>query len=337
MSEPLLTIAFRVAKIVMRMRMRKPVADLIASLHSPPRALLGQRAWEAKSQILGYLLVDPRVELPAGFAVEPLTSDERALLSEAHGVIMQVNRACLAAVSDVAPYAVSGCDPYGQFGRLDVSQSRESFSPELLASLRTAMAATPAVQLFGHFGGEIHEEVVKKAGEYIERRLLSLDVDSVPQDLLELLQPPMRLGAQATAKLGTAVAAVRSSIRVVDQLLFQAFVRDRLFSFDESNVFAVPSCRQRGVGIGHVIESTLPQGRSLPLDSGEVVVLAGSVGTNKEGNRAFCSVGNMVVKFSQDAGRTMTVQLRELDDHACEFPELVASALALQGIPGELS
>lgn len=336
MSEPLLRIAFRAAKIVMRLRMRNPVANLIAGLHSPPRALFGQRAWETKAQLLGYLLVDHRVESPSGFAVEPLTSDERALLSEAHGIIMQVNRACLTAVNDVAPYAVSSCNPYGQFGGLEVSQPRESLSSELLASLRSAMAATPAVRLFGQFGDEIPEELAKRTGEYIERRLLSMDVNSVPRDLLDLLQPPMKMGVQASAKLGTAVAAVRSSIRVVDQLLFQAFVRDKLFSFDESNVFAVRYSERCGVGIGHGIESLLPQGRSLPLDSGEVVVLAGSVGGSKEGNHAFCSVGNMVLKFSQDAGSTMTVQLRELDDHACEFPDLVASALALEGTPGEL-
>jgi hypothetical protein len=158
----------------------------------------------------------------------------------------------------------------------------------------------------------------------------------VPQDLLELLQPPMKIGAQASAKLGIAVVAVRNSIRVVDQLLYQAFMRDKLFSFDESNVFAVPCFGQRGVGVGHVIETLLPQERSLPLDSGEVVVLAGSIGTGNEGKHAFCAVGNMVIKFSQDAGNTMAVQLLDLDDYACAYSALVASALALQGTPGEL-
>jgi hypothetical protein len=168
MSEPLLRIAFRAAKIVMRLRMRNSVANLIAGLRRPPRALIGQRAWERKAQLLGHLLIDDRAESAAGFAIEPLTSDERTLLSEAHRIIVQVNRACLAAVNDVAPYAVSVCDPYGQFGQVDgleVSPPRESLSSELLDSIRSAMAATSAVRLFAHFDGEIHESLVRGGQE----------------------------------------------------------------------------------------------------------------------------------------------------------------------------
>jgi hypothetical protein len=336
MSEPLLRIAFRAAKIIMRLRLRKAVASLTSELRRPPRALIGQRAWETKAQFLGYLLFERHSESAAGYACEPLTFEERELLSEAHAIIVQVNRACLAGVSAVAPDAASACDPYAHFPGLEVSQPKESLSSELLDSIRLAMMATPAVKLFAHFGGEIPPDLARGAGEYVESRLLNLDADSVPLDLLDILRPPMKLAAQASAKLGIAVVAARHAIRVVDQLLYQAFMRDKLFSFDESNVFAVPCSGRRGVGVGHAVESLLPEGWKLPLDSGEVVVLAGGIGTVQEGKHVFCSVGNMVIKFSQDAGSTMSAQLRELDDHACEFSDLVKSALALQGVPGDL-
>ncbi len=161
MSEPLLRIAFRAAKIVMRLRMRNPVTNLLAELRRPPRALIGQRAWERKAQLLGYVMSDNRAESAAGFAMEPLTSDERTLLLEEHQIIVQVNRACLAAVNDVAPYAVSVCDPYGQFGHVDgleASRPRESLSSDMLNSIRSAMAATPAIQLFAHFGSDVPEK-----------------------------------------------------------------------------------------------------------------------------------------------------------------------------------
>ena len=107
-----------------------------------------------------------------------------------------------------------------------------------------------------------------------------------------------------------ALTVIRSSLGVLDQLVFQAVMRDRLAVRDRDNVIKEPEVTQNLVGTGAALVYQ-PSEKAAFLEINEVILVKlGSVLDFLDGPY---TVEPKTVNISQETGQRFSVDLRKID------------------------
>jgi len=110
---------------------------------------------------------------------------------------------------------------------------------------------------------------------------------------------------------------LHSSLQVIDQILFQSFISDKIICLDENNIYNVSH-----MGSNVISEVLEVMTSELVHQPGEVVIVDLPY-DNLPNPKRFCMVEQIEMKFSQDFGNEFIVGARCVDDTASNYPNLI--------------
>lgn len=279
-------------------------------------------------QFLGFLVLYSdrnRINKESPIKIEELPDETLKLLSYGHNYLDTINRLCLNPLLDLIPNAYKVINPYWYL------QRKISFSNEIKISNSELDNLVQSFQLSKPF------QVIKNRLRYIPefRNLKEQDiVNSVystmgkigkgglkncPQEVFDL---GLRINKKSPeAFLGSLVFSlicIHSALQIIDQILFQSFISDKLTSLNEDNVFNI--LQRSSNGLSETIELTTSE---LIYTTNEVILVQLPEKETTENKKDFCLVEEIKVSFSQDFGNESTVGLRCIDESATIYPNLI--------------
>jgi hypothetical protein len=239
-----------------RQSIKTLLPDLQVAQHAdgrPGRGGIGYFAPTLGGQFAGYVALDSRRASlnPALGALPAITADERALLVQAHREIRALNDACIGDLRTFEPKLSAAVDPYGTLGG-DILRDSEVAAPpaSLLLEEATVAAVAEAFQRSSLCDGI-------RAIPPAVRALFPPEKLSLAVDQLDVMLRRPNIGKQSdeftaiafqtsssfppriALEYQAALVGLRSALRVLDQLVFQACYIDRLPALDSENLIKV--------------------------------------------------------------------------------------------------
>jgi hypothetical protein len=329
----ILTAAYQLCKSVKAVSVRDDIANLILELNFNERGTFGLYAREQYAQLAGYLFVDQErsaIETKRGRPVPPLADDERQLLADVHGQIVELNRKCVAPLLEALPNCARAVDPYGDLKYVgkDVSLGMELLTTEMVNELVTGFHRHPAI------AGAL------ETTEFLAHKLTEDNYRSEVRTLHHMLMEggPLKSRRQPHRQLRLTLAksvkgylrhigamvCVRDSLANLNQLLFQALLMDKLVIFDEDNTLdiGVQIAHSGGFGIGLVIQQVrVTILDDFMTDNGALVLLKGTM--LKEPKNILCRIEELFEHLSRDTGTVKQCELRLIDENMTAFAPLL--------------
>jgi hypothetical protein len=330
--------AFVLCKAIVRNPERKKIKELIRDLQisayadgRPGRGGFGHYASTLAGQFAGYLALDSRRARlsPTIDALPPITASERALLVQAHREVLALNEACVGDLGSLAPGVNRAVDPYGAVGA-DILQSSEVvtptqfllLSPTLAASVAEAfqcgslckgLRAVPST-IRAAYSAETLTTAVDQLDQLLRRPNIgkhSGELTAIAFQTSPSFLPRIALSYQA------ALVGLRSALRVLDQLVYQAFYVDRLPAVDSENLIEIdgPSTSVAERSVTVAIQPSAELARPRP---GEVVYLV-----HPHLGVAFNSLGEIIStrhEMSQETGSITYLTLHLMDENLNPSP-----------------
>lgn len=327
--------AYQLVKAVQRSPLRDELRGIIRSLNvttdaereaGRDRSQFGYHARKQRIQLLGYLVVDAQRErLP--FPLPYLDQHEKNLIGAFQREILDLNSRCMHLLLKDTAIPPAALDPYNQY-RYAVPDRLEGVQ-FLSESELDAMVA----EFAGHGGiAQARRTLPPHLSQIPERRyfedvlrlvagLEAGGVHDAPDELVRVaLHSPANAVERTALQHVAAVASVRASLQVLDQMLYQGLMDDRLPVINEDNLIKVVQRNSNVIGNGltvvHVMDEKV--GHVEPVD---LILVLGEVFNS---DHSFLGIAHGCrFSFSHDMGTTGEISMRLLDDDLNPYPGLI--------------
>jgi len=270
-------------------------------------------------QILGYLVADrdkskfEKSFPPLSFS-DTLTEDERLLFSGVHKEILKLNLACLTTVSKkLPPYYMGALEPYTRFGYSIPSNAVEIdlFSlddvnqmAELFAEHPAFLAIERSQQIIDKISSNTLLELVLKFNQLFS----SAGPFGVPKELERISFFSEDSEARLTYRHLSALISLRASLSVLDELIFQAILSNKLPVLDDTNIVYMQPVTSNIVGLGFSAAYQIDE-QTFRFSPGLILVKS----TQPEFSFDLCHIEYQEVAISEDYGDIGNIQLRVID------------------------
>ena len=322
--------AFLLTKDIENDTIRNCIRDSFNSIHKDDKfnSTLGYHGRHLYKQFLGYLFVNgnrgklisemqlPIPEMPDGILCE---------FEKGHSFINTVNNYCLNPLVELIPNSYKVINPYWEMGR-GLKNSSENIKikyasfDRLVQSfqldkpykiLRNRLRYIPKIK-------EMKEEDVYKAVYSLLERIKKFGLKHYPEDFVALSFSINQKNPESMlAAILFCLIHIFSSLKSIDQILFQSFISDKLTCLDEDNVFNIISMQS------NIISDIIEVGtvETIPFPGDVIIVkLPHSVIPYKDN---FCLIENIELKFSQDYGNETIVGMRCINNSASYYGNLL--------------
>lgn len=327
----ILQAAYAACKAVIASAGREPLRAIIYelnhSLSSPPpgyvdRSMLGYLARQQRSQFLGYLLVDQErarlASAPMPALIPPLSDEQRNLLLAAHSQMVALNHRALEPLLNKFPHAAEATDPYGAKLPLTAALDHRSppFAVEAFESVAVAFQSHPGLRLAitspPELVNTITAENLLEGVENLEREVRSDGPGKTPRELGDFLHSePTTSGRRFLVRFLASLMSLRASLRVLDQMLYQAVQTDKPPVLDQNNIADLHHLGSSVTGEG-VRLLFQPDLTTFALEPGDIVLLKAIPNMFKlEGLVLSASVSS---RFGGDGDATTTLTGRIVSD-----------------------
>jgi hypothetical protein len=296
------------------------------------RSSFGYLARQLHVQILGYLVVNERSEsltpLMRLSQSPPLSDGERRELESVHAWIRRLNDMCLEPLTARLPECAKAVDPYSSYPYsmpADTVPAR-IVSEDAMAAVADAFHQHPAIRIaiedLGSVVDNIQESTCHEVVRSWTESILRAGLAGPPRELDRLATlEPASSSRRLVARRVAALVCLRASIAVLDQLVYQTLVSDRLPLLNEDNIIVVKSRTSHLTGTGITLVYQ-PNERADVLADLLAVVLVRSRPARIP--RAIsCSLEAMRYEASEEYGETVEIGLREFDDNLNPFSPLI--------------
>ena len=318
---------YQLCKSVRASQPRDQVRSLIDSINKKP---LGYVARHLRAQILGYLVADRDraqfAQAPWHECLDPLLADEKEVLEQIHRQFTQLNARCAEKLVSCLPQCREAIDPYGMF-RYEMKRYADRlniFSEEDVdlvvtnfwnhPSIEVAVACTQAISGLQH---NAYAQAVLK----LRDKLLNVGPLRTPQDLANIavvdnVDTPRRVLTRGLL----ALMCFRSSLSVLNQLVFQSLLHDHLCVLDEDNIIKIRRDVQHfsGKGVSIVFQ---PDEICNALGIEELILVKG--GSCAPPLELLGQVERVRSDSAFEFGMTEEVCLREIDENLNPFGPLL--------------
>jgi hypothetical protein len=251
--------AYQLCKIVSNSSSRDKVKGLINSLNraesgttptKTDRSSFGYIARHLNAQILGYLITDLKREefqkAPFPQYIPPLTNQERCLLSSVHKQIIQLNKQCIAPIEAMLPHYIKMLDPYNKFQYIIPPDSIEIdiLPNETIKDIAASFRNHPAIAVilekpFPKINSATETKYMKSVAKLTDI-LLQAGPLNAPADFIEIIFKQNKNDQRRiVARQLTAIICLRESLAVLNQLIFQAILNDKLPVLNEDNIIDI--------------------------------------------------------------------------------------------------
>jgi hypothetical protein len=286
-------------------------------------------------QFSGYLLLNDNLDRMKSAAspmqdLRALTDRQWKLLSEGDALIRLVNASVITALSEeLGPILADVCDPYHS---LKTGKRHPSISSAAADFVQYSDAMSRLVNVYrGHPSVPIVKAIAQKLPPIAAEGLtsLTLHVRSVMEqepgrptegDIDDLRGQSK--SADTPTNLVMAMAAhlyaVWKSLTIVDSLVFDAFVLERLVVLSEDNCFSVSHGRDF-IGMAAQIELQ-PTDRELERNAGDLVFLD-LPKDDYSGVTGLALIETERIGYADETGMTINMSLRPLDEWLNPYPK----------------
>jgi glutaredoxin-related protein len=217
-------------------------------------------------QFLSYLIVDQEREAlqqTARQSIPPLDEEAKKLLAGIQKQITRLNNQCILSLTDVLPECGFAVDPYNniRYGRITDTTEVPLLSDEDIENMARSFAHHPAILKAIETSTLANLELVSfqyaLQVETLTKKILQSGPLNSPEDIDEIGKMGLRQANCAEIRrrsvyhhLG-ALAGIRYSLRVLNQLIFNAVLYDDFYTFDDNTIVDIllNSSHMSGLGM----------------------------------------------------------------------------------------
>ncbi|MDM8569715.1 hypothetical protein QUF50_09440 [Thiotrichales bacterium HSG1] len=258
-----------------------------------------------------------------------ISIDELKLFEMAHMFISEISSRCLKAIREECLPSIMSIHPYFNYEyNLKNSFSGFNFEEDVVKNLVNSFKSHKAVstireslKIVPKIKNDISEKELSDIIETTIQQIYRSGIFNPPNEIRQLRIVSDNNSSQYhISKICFAITSLKSSLLTLNQILYQAFLYDKLLSFNEENVFSVGSRKTHC--IGSVLEvSTQPlQEEVFFLDSESLIYLNIPNGGLYKGLASIESINNNLI--NQECGPNFTYELRIVNDDLSFFPNL---------------
>lgn len=270
-------------------------------------------------QLAGYLIVDKNqseIGEKTGFNVHKIRQEELQLISSFHAQLAVMSKQCVSTLLVYNPNLWGVVNPYELAELEEPLLNDVRFDEGIVHSLREAFSQHPSIQaLISEPIRDFDPLQLRKQVASFEKSIFSQD--EPPEALKRLIFASGKKSEERRALRFLAnLAVLRASLTMLNQLIFQALISNKLVAFDEDLIIEL---RQHSNISGHLFELlALMNGHSFRVEVNDLVLLVAL--DNQPSQLAW--VQSSSFQMSQETGDTVLLDLRKLDDHLSLFGSL---------------
>ena len=319
--------AYSICKYVWGSPSRERLISVIGKLQASEFGYLAQGQ---HAQILSFLIIDQRKadieKRMQPLHIIPLEDEDRILLSEAHKNIVQLNIRCIAPLVTELPQCIQAIDPYRKFkyeppeipdgdvlSEEVLAKMASSFSEHLAIKVAIQSAKSPAIKMTeGKYveAVSIFYDTLIKAGAY-----------DAPNDVISIMFSQSKDSLQRIiARHITALTCIKASLSVLDQLVYQAILSNKLPLLDQNNIIEIGRISNNLVGNG--LSLLYQPGKQLFMTNICDIVLIKSENLYLPLGQLW-QVEAVHREYSQEYGSYEELTLREIDENLNPFGHLL--------------
>ncbi len=234
-----------------------------SELHSSRNCThFGTVAQSFRAQILGYLVVDrdkPKLEetYPPLRWADGLTDEERTSLVNAHAQIAALNRDCIKSFVTEFPDSSIAIDPYAKFGyqvthvRTGLELLQKDLADEVINSFSEHPAFSIARSCARTIQGSVSPVELARGVENLEQNIFASGPLRSMKALSQVLFTyPSAAQEKILFDYLCALLSVRSSLAILDELVFQAILYNKLPVLSDDNIIQISGVSSHSSGIG---------------------------------------------------------------------------------------
>lgn len=328
---------YKLCKIVSGSKQRSKIKALIWDLNHATedeiktgqhRSSFGFAARQIRAQALGYLVVNRDKEriakdYPPLRWTTGLTQEEVLLLAGTHQQLVALDQLCLNPLIEIHPQFLPAVDPYYRYGYQfpDVVPEVELFSQEEMDILSNSFRKHPAFKVISDSvevaQKSLPDDQLIKAVNGLEIKLLQAGPLHTPKDLSYLAHiPEANAPERITFRFFSALLCLRASMDILNELIFQAILVDKLPVFNNDNVLNYESVTTHLGGTGIAL-LCLPD--DLDIDIGLVLIKDPTVNIPVD----LCRIEAIKVENSNELGDVGYVSVRLIDEYLNPYSNLL--------------
>jgi hypothetical protein len=256
----------------------------------------------------------------------PLKDEERILLSKAHKNIVQLNIRCIAPLATELPQCIEAIDPYRKFKyELPETPDGDILSEEVLVKMASSFYEHPAIkaaiQSVKSSAIKMTEDKYVEAVSIFYDTIIKAGAYDAPNDIINIMFGQSKNSLQRTiARRITALTCIKASLSVLDQLVYQAILSNKLPLLDQNNI----------IEIGQMSNNLVSNGLSLLYQLGEQLFMVNvcdivlvKIETPGLPLGQLWHVEAVHHEYSQEFGSSEDLTLREVDENLNPFGHLL--------------
>jgi len=337
---------YNLCKHIKSLPIRKQVVESLHTLHysnttkgiqDGSRDSLGYYARKQNMQFLGYLLIDEHkndsARLVGSIKIAPLSHQEIVLFEKAHTFIAETDNICATALSTILPNAIDVIKPYIQYPYKTKAESIETIDPnvESVEDLHLAFRNHPSIGIISKCVDKVPRiQMISKEHlmdgmigirRYIGSQGFSKAASDFQNSELATIKDSPEYFITKTLK---ALVALKVSLSVLNQLLYQSFKTDKLVVLDNDNVIAVKNISRNFLGKHVSILSHPIKMEQMASNAGDEILV--KLKLDKYIIEGLHHIESVTISFNRDFGNRQDFELLKIDENLNYYPGLVRDA-----------
>ncbi|MCF6409560.1 hypothetical protein [Pseudalkalibacillus salsuginis] len=340
----ILKVAYELCKTVIKSPLREEVSVMMNEIKKFQEVQIGEKldkyemgktirnqsAEKANIQFYGYLIADSKrkeIEKEFNRLVPELSQEHFDLLTKLQREFIFIDEKIINLLPSNLIHR-STLNPYSMYGNIvtkDGSFKSSLFTEEQLDRLKSSFRRHKGFQEIGKIPVDLYSELNKISDEKIENanhvftdRLYKAGVMTHPNDMLEAIRGAKRGNAVIPVKYIFSLMCIRESIHTLNQLIYQAFLQDKLPVFNEDNLISIKSSSHLG-GKGYSLKSQY----EYSLKPRDLVHVIDPYDTNPF--PILCQIESATISFNNEFGSHEDLKLRVIDEDLNPFQGILES------------
>lgn len=318
--------AYSICKHVWDSPSREHLKSVVRKLQASEFGYLAQGQ---HAQILSFLVIDqrkPELEKKLQLLrIIPLDDEDRILLSKAHKQILQLNMKCIAPLSAELPQCVKAVDPYHKFKyKLSEVPDGDILSEEVLGKMAKSFNEHPAIkaaiQSVKAATIKMTEDEYIKAVSIFYETLIKAGAYDAPNHIINIMFSHKDSLQRTIARHITALTCIQASLSVLDQLIYQAILNNKLPLLDKNNIIEIGQMSNNLVGNGLFL-SYQPGEQLSTVNISDIVLV--KIETPGLPLGELWQAQAVHREYSQEFGSCAELTLREVDENLNLFGHLL--------------
>lgn len=316
---------FKLCKYIIASPFREEVRQLIRSLtfHSDGdpenRSSYGYYARQQNAQFSGYIYLEQSRGFlyngPHQIVLPPLTAQEISVLSRADAIVRLVVSKCVEELVREFPKLSDCLDLYQGLGlvvkRVDISSDFYFDLKSLVKEFKLTRQYQALVGVPRQLVAGISSDKWVNTYHFFRERLNEFGVHDLPGDIKELFSKPVVQPDSTIQDMIFSVVSLIETLRSLSQMIFQAYVSDKLVAFTEDNVIDIVEHNHSYVGEGITILSQ-PTIEERLLSPGDITLI--KLTSDVFSIDAIARIYGCSFSMSREDGYTNQYQMRVMDD-----------------------